>query len=180
MNAAVAASLALAPKPPDVTRVIPTGPRKGSRMSTISRGKSGFDASMRWTLNTEPDLAGYAILMRATVSPVWQKEIYVGNVTHYMIPDLSIDDVVIGVKAIDKEGNASLVSAYISDVQAPPGQDANVQKKEPAVLRSFLSGVSKSEAGSAKMPIAPAPYRSPSRAPSASARPARAREIRSG
>ena len=73
MNAAVAASLALAPKPPGVTRVIPAGPRKGSRMSTISRGKSGYDASMRWTLNTEPDLAGYAIVMRATVSPVCRR-----------------------------------------------------------------------------------------------------------
>ena len=52
------------------------------------------------------------MVIRDTTSPVWQREIYVGNVTEYTIPDLSIDDVVIGVKAIDKDGNQSLVSAY--------------------------------------------------------------------
>jgi hypothetical protein len=68
---------------------------------------------MRWAMpNPEPDLAGYSILIRDTTSPVWQKEIYVGNVTEYNIPDLSIDDIVIGVRAIDKDGNPSLVSAY--------------------------------------------------------------------
>ena len=68
---------------------------------------------MRWAMpNPEPDLAGYFILIRDTTSPVWQKEIYVGNVTEYIIPDLSIDDIVIGVRAIDKDGNPSLVSAY--------------------------------------------------------------------
>jgi len=68
---------------------------------------------MRWAMpSPEPDLAGYSILIRDTTSPVWQKEIYVGNVTEYSIPDLSIDDIVIGVRAIDKDGNPSLVSAY--------------------------------------------------------------------
>jgi hypothetical protein len=63
--------------------------------------------------NPEPDLAGYAILIRDTTAPLWQREIYVGNVTEYTLPDMSIDDVVIGVRAIDKDGNPSLVSAYV-------------------------------------------------------------------
>ncbi len=61
-------------------------------------------------------------MIRDTTSPTWQREIYVGNVTTYTLPDFSIDDVVIGVKAIDNDGNQSLVSAY---EQAPlnlPGQ----------------------------------------------------------
>jgi len=79
----------------------------------LARGKTGYDAALRWANpNPEPDLAGYAVVIRETTSPVWQREIYVGNVTEYTIPDLSIDDVVIGVKAIDKDGNQSLVSAY--------------------------------------------------------------------
>jgi hypothetical protein len=79
----------------------------------LARGKTGYDAALRWANpNPEPDLAGYAVVIRDTTSPVWQREIYVGNVTEYTIPDLSIDDVVIGVKAIDKDGNQSLVSAY--------------------------------------------------------------------
>jgi len=73
---------------------------------------------LRWEMpKPERDLAGFAIVIRATTSPLWEHEIYVGNVTEYTIPDLSIDDVVIGVKAIDKDGNQSLVSAY--DLPAP-------------------------------------------------------------
>ena len=60
----------------------------------------------------EPDVAGYAIVIRATTAPLSEREIYVGNVMEYTIPDLSIDDVVIGIKAIDKDGNQSMVSAY--------------------------------------------------------------------
>ena len=144
MNAAVLASLALAPKPPIVMRPRPPGPptngtstpAPGSSPSPappeavsqrpagrpmgpgLTRGKSGYDAALRWEMpKPEPDLAGYAIVIRATTAPLWEREIYVGNVTEYTIPDLSIDDVVIGVKAIDKDGNQSLVAAY--DLPAP-------------------------------------------------------------
>jgi len=78
----------------------------------LSRG-NGYDAVARWAMpNPEPDLAGYSVLIRDTTSPVWQKEIYVGNVTEYAMPDVSIDDIVIGIRAYDKDGNPSLVSAY--------------------------------------------------------------------
>lgn len=159
VNAAVLASLALAPKPPVVTAprgqggfgggrggrgggrggadgAPPAGGTAGETAGAttapaltpeeqqqrrtaaanrpgLSRGKSGYDAALRWANpNPEPDLAGYAVVIRDTTSPVWQREIYVGNVTEYTIPDFSIDDVVIGVKAIDKDGNQSLVSVY--------------------------------------------------------------------
>ena len=79
----------------------------------MSRGASGYDAALRWAMpDPEPDLAGYAVVIRSTTSALWEREIYVGNVTEYTLPNLSIDDVVIGVKAIDKDGNQSLVSAY--------------------------------------------------------------------
>lgn len=82
----------------------------------LSRGKSGYDAVLRWLPNTEPDLAGYAVLIRSTTSAFWEKEIWVGNVTTYTLPDVSIDDIVIGVRAVDKDGNESLVSAYLEPV----------------------------------------------------------------
>jgi len=92
----------------------------------LARGKSGYDAALRWANpNPEPDLAGYAVVIRDTTSPVWQREIYVGNVTEYTIPDLSIDDVVIGVKAIDKDGNQSLVSAYEQGGTTTPQRPAD-------------------------------------------------------
>ena len=136
VNGAVLASLALAPKPPVVSRPRPQGAQAGQggregqtaqageggrggpgggRRPTgpgLSRGPSGYDAALRWAASSEPDLAGYAVVIRATTAPTWEREIYVGNVTEFLIPNLSIDDVVIGVKAVDKDGNPSLVSAY--------------------------------------------------------------------
>jgi hypothetical protein len=169
INGAVLASLALAPKPPVVSRLRPAGvgaPGTGTAASTpastaaqgdgqaaagrqgrqggaggfggaggrgmqmLGRGK-GYDAALRWLApNPEPDLAGYAVVVRATTSALWEREIYVGNVTEFTMPGLSIDDVVIGVKAIDKDGNASLVVAYD---QAPlnPQQQQQQQPQRP-------------------------------------------------
>ena len=127
VNAAVAATLALAPKPPVVAR--PAGSARGGANAVaagggarggrgpagpgLTRGK-GYDAVVRWTMpNAEPDIAGFAIMVRDTTAPFWQREVYVGNVTEYTMPDTSIDDIVIGVRAIDKDGNPSLVSAYV-------------------------------------------------------------------
>jgi hypothetical protein len=156
MNAAVLATLALAPKPPVVSRpgngrggrgagAAAAGEGRGGDSAAageqgggrgqgaesgdggrggrggrggppgpgLTRGK-GYDAVARWAMpNPEPDLAGYSILIRDTTAPLWQREIYVGNVTEYTMPDTSVDDIVIGVRAIDKDGNPSLVSAYV-------------------------------------------------------------------
>jgi hypothetical protein len=114
-NAAALASLALAPKAPVTVQPIATGPRKGQLTPMISRGRSRYDAQLRWkNENPEPDLLGYAIVMRRTTSPDWQKEIFVGNVMEYTFKDVSIDDVVFGVKAIDRDGNESLVAPYVN------------------------------------------------------------------
>jgi hypothetical protein len=124
MNAAALASLALAPPPPVVNYTYQSGERKGDRSPMLSRGKSGYDAALRWQPSTAPNLAGYAVVIRATTSPDWEREIWVGNVTSYTMPDVSIDNIVIGVKAIDRDGNQSLVSAYLEPVTqqltAPP------------------------------------------------------------
>ena len=32
----------------------------------LTRGKSGYDAVLHWLPNTEPDLAGYAVMIRST------------------------------------------------------------------------------------------------------------------
>jgi hypothetical protein len=124
MNAAVVASLALAPPPPVVNYTYQSGDRKGDRSPMLSRGKSGYDAALRWQPSPAPGVAGYAVVIRATTAPDWEREIWVGNVTSYVIPDLSVDDIVIGVKAVDRDGNQSLVAAYLEPVTqqltAPP------------------------------------------------------------
>src|SRR5207244_1230383 len=88
MNAAVLASLALAPAPPVLNWTYKSGPNKGGRVPLLGRGKSGYDAVLHWLPNTEPDLAGYAVMMRSTTSPVWERETWVGNVTTYTMPDV--------------------------------------------------------------------------------------------
>ncbi|HWG07264.1 MAG TPA: M20/M25/M40 family metallo-hydrolase [Beijerinckiaceae bacterium] len=115
VNAAVAASLALAPPPPVVEREITTGTNKGRKTPTLARGKSQYDAVLRWK-DEKPveDLAGYAVLVRSTTAPFWEHQIFVGKVNEYTMTGVSIDDVVLGVKAIDSAGNESLVSAYVA------------------------------------------------------------------
>ena len=114
VNAAALASLALAPKAPVVIREVKSGPNKGRVAPNIGRGKSRYAAHLKWTNeNPEPDLAGYAVVSRSTTAPYWEKEVFVGNVNEYVLEDVSIDDWIFGVKAIDKDGNESLVSAYV-------------------------------------------------------------------
>jgi hypothetical protein len=57
--------------------------------------------------------------MRATTSPDWERVVWVGNVEGYTMSDVSIDDVVIGVQAVDKDGNASIVSPYLEPTRGP-------------------------------------------------------------
>jgi hypothetical protein len=120
INAAAAASLAWAPQAPETSEQVE---RNGQKVTTLflTRGRqgafNGYDAVMRWKVDKpEPDLAGYAIVMRSTTAPYWDREIFVGNVTRFTIPDISIDEYVFGVKAVDTEGNESLVTPF---VQAP-------------------------------------------------------------
>jgi hypothetical protein len=113
-NAAVLASLALAPKAPITSEPLLSGPRKGQPTPTIGRGKSRYDAAMRWKNdNPEPDLLGYVIVSRKTTSPYWEREIFVGKVNEYTLKDVSVDDTIFGVKAVDRDGNESLVAPYV-------------------------------------------------------------------
>jgi len=113
-NAAALATLALAPKAPVTNELITSGARKGQLTPMISRGKTRYDAALKWkNENPEPDLLGYAVVMRKSTAAYWEKEIFVGKVTEYTLKDVSIDDVIFGVKAIDRDGNESLVAPYV-------------------------------------------------------------------
>jgi Zn-dependent M28 family amino/carboxypeptidase len=119
-NAAAIAELAFAPKAPELR----TPPAREGRAfaSPLSRG-TGYDAVMNWQDDKpEPDLLGYAVVMRSTTSPQWEKQIFVGNVTSYTLPNVNIDEVVLGVKAINKNGDESPVSAYVT----PPYQQRKI------------------------------------------------------
>jgi hypothetical protein len=133
VNAAVAASLALAPKPPVVMRAPGQGGRgqQGAAASSdgaagrdttgaagrrptpmIARG-SGYDAVLQWrAAGPDADVKGYSIVIRPTTSPSWEQEIYVGKVNTYTLKDVSIDDAKFGVKAIGMDASESLVTPY--------------------------------------------------------------------
>jgi hypothetical protein len=132
INSAVATSLAMAPRPPAVMTV--PGQGRGANaggnagaspapaaatagrgpMPMISRGQSRYDAQLRWrTAGSDANLQGFAVVMRPTTSPFWEREIFVGKVNEYTLKDVSIDDVRFGVKAIGTDGAESLVSPYV-------------------------------------------------------------------
>lgn len=92
VNAASLASLALAPAAPRDVKV---------RTANLDNG-----TDLVWAPNTEPDLAGYRIVWRDTTAPQWQGAQFVGNVTSYRL-DLSKDNLLFGVQAVDKDGNVS-------------------------------------------------------------------------
>jgi hypothetical protein len=103
VNAAGVATLALAPAAPAVMD------RGGNPM--LGRQPSGYDARLRW--EASPGAAGYRIFWREAWGVDWQHELYVGNVTEFVMRDISIDDYIFGVAAVGPGGHESLVSAYV-------------------------------------------------------------------
>ena len=100
----VLASLAAAPPAPSVTN------ERGRAL--LGRG-DGYDAALSWNPVVCDDLAGYIVHWRRTTSPYWEKEIRVGTVTEYTLPNVTIDEYVFGVSTVDTSGNRSLISAYV-------------------------------------------------------------------
>jgi hypothetical protein len=84
--------LALAPAAPEGVIV---------KTTTLDNG-----TYLAWKANSETDLAGYRIVWRDTTAAMWQGARYVGNVTSYRL-DMSKDNILFGVQAVDKDGNVS-------------------------------------------------------------------------
>lgn len=124
INAAAAASLAWAPNAPGVMEPSQREADKGRLVPMIGRGKSRYDAQLRWkTDGQESDLVGYNVMMRPSREPMWTRRIFVGKVSEYLMPGVSIDDYIFGVQAVDKNGNESLVNPYV----APPRQILKIE-----------------------------------------------------
>ena len=108
VNAAGVAALALAPPAPKVTN------DRGANM--LARDPSGYDASLRW--NAAPGAVAYRVYWRDTWTNDWEHSQTIGNVTQFILKNVSIDDFVFGVSAIGADGQESLVSSYVSPVRA--------------------------------------------------------------
>jgi len=115
VNAASAATLALAPPPPAVL--------SDRNQPMITRAPSGYDANLKWT--AAPGAAAYRIFWREAWGSDWQHDVRVGNVTSVILPNMQIDDYVFGVAAIDASGHESFVTAYVS----PPRTSTDIKTK---------------------------------------------------
>jgi len=99
-----------------VTRVVGSslaalarGPRAPGNARIIAAALS-YDTELRWDANPEPDIAGYEVMWRESTEPLWTHAREVGNVTQATIAGLNEDDVQVGVRAIDKDGDRSPVA----------------------------------------------------------------------
>ncbi|MGE5812900.1 MAG: M20/M25/M40 family metallo-hydrolase [Acidobacteriota bacterium] len=140
VNAAVAAVMALAPPAPAIERTAPPQttatsasaargqvasgsqsapageaprqPTPAPRGPMLGRQPSGYDARLQW--QGSPGATGYRVFWRRAWTPDWEQELTVGNVTEYVMPNVSIDDYVFGVAALDAGGHESLTSVYVN------------------------------------------------------------------
>jgi hypothetical protein len=75
--------------------------------TTPPAGFAGINTtSLDWSANTEPNLAGYEVVMRETSAEDWTSAVRVGNVTSVTL-DIAKDNVQFGVRAIDTAGHRS-------------------------------------------------------------------------
>ncbi|HEY3119191.1 MAG TPA: M28 family metallopeptidase, partial [Vicinamibacteria bacterium] len=115
VNAAALAGIALAPPAPKTA--------DEQKRPLLDRQPSGYDARLRWA--AAPGAAGYRIFWREAWTPDWQHELAVGNVTEFVLRDVSIDDYVFGVAAVGPEGHESLVSAWVN----PPRREVEIKRR---------------------------------------------------
>jgi hypothetical protein len=94
VNAAALASLAWAPAPPTNVGILTT--------------QLGYETTLRWSKNREPDVTGYYVRYRKTSAPMWQAGLLTTDTTATL--QISKDDYLFGVQAIDRDGNLSLVT----------------------------------------------------------------------
>jgi hypothetical protein len=121
VNAAGVAVLALAPPAPAVMS------ERGQPL--LGRQPSGYDAALRWTAS--PGAVAYRIFWREAWNMDWQHELTIGNVTEYTLPNVSIDDYVFGVAAVDAAGHESVIAAYV----VPPRRLAPTAAQQPSSMQ---------------------------------------------
>ncbi|HEX2167606.1 MAG TPA: M28 family peptidase [Longimicrobiales bacterium] len=94
VNAAVLASLAWAPPPPEEARI---------------EGAVRPSTTVSWSAVDDPDLAGYKIYWRLTTAPQWTDWVFVSDTTEHVMENIIIDNYVFGVASVGSDGNESAV-----------------------------------------------------------------------
>lgn len=73
----------------------------------ISVEKLENNTTLIWDANKEPDLKGYEIVWRKTHSPYWEYQKFVGDTTRATIKNVSKDNYLFGVRAVDEKNYKS-------------------------------------------------------------------------
>ncbi len=84
------------------------GPAKPKNVGIVT-GRLGNDTELKWDAAAEADVASYEIVWRDTISPVWTNSQNVGNVTNFVMRNMSKDNYFFGVRAVDRSGHKSPV-----------------------------------------------------------------------
>jgi hypothetical protein len=100
VNAAALWALATSPSTPKNVLIHVSPPPGFAGINTTT---------LTWNANPEPNLAGYEVVTRDTTLPVWTNATNVGNVTSVTL-NFSKDNVQVGVRAVDQNGNRSPVA----------------------------------------------------------------------
>ncbi len=108
VNAAAAATLALAPAAPVVV---------DARGPTMGREPSGYDAKLRW--QPAARAVAYRIFWRDSWVSDWQHDRLIPRATEIVLPDTLIDDYVFGVASVDADGHESVVAPYVAPARPP-------------------------------------------------------------
>ena len=87
----------------------------GSSSAQPGAGKSGYAAHLRWR-NENPVQTW--LVTKCSCVPPWRPigsaRSLLGNVLEYVMEGVSIDDVVFGVQAVNKDGHESLIVSYVA------------------------------------------------------------------
>ena len=97
LNAVSLAGMAWAPPPPAGVKI---------------EGAVSADTTLSWQrppAAQAPNLAGYKVYWRLTTEPQWTHSRYVGDVDHFTLQDIVIDNYFFGVAAVAKDGSESPV-----------------------------------------------------------------------
>src|SRR5262249_10540863 len=95
VNASALAMLALAPPPP-------------ASVNLVTRGDPS-DTTLRWSPGAGEAPSGYEVVWRDTTAPRWTGARFVGDALEHTLRGLSRDGYFFGVRAVDREGNRSVV-----------------------------------------------------------------------
>ncbi|WP_121665748.1 M28 family peptidase [Mesonia aquimarina] len=67
-------------------------------------------AKLKWEKVDNKNIAGYKIYWRKTTSPTWDNYRFVGNINHFTLEGIVIDNYFFGVAAVGKNGHESVVT----------------------------------------------------------------------